>query len=310
LIIEAEAGVPLETVETLVGNNNQMLAFEPPHGGTLGGVLNCNLSGPRRLTAGAARDHILGIHAVDGRGVAFKGGGRVVKNVTGYDMPKLLAGSYGTLAAVTSLVFKVLPRPEEEDTIIFPARDVRNAIDVMARAMGSTNAVSCAAYLPGRGVCLRLEGIASSVLYRRKKLLAILKNEADVIGDAASREIWRSIRDVDEIKNGNFPVIWRVSMPPSESPMLVEVLSRTADIRYAMDWAGGLVWIGTHDVALDVRGSLKNGHAMLFKAPDQMRLSVPVFQPPGAGLAALSARVKHAFDPEPRLNPGRMHEGF
>ncbi len=308
LIIEAEPGVLLADVVALLESKNQMLAFEPPRSGTLGGLLNCNLSGSRRLTAGAARDHVLGIHAVDGRGVAFKAGGRVVKNVTGYDMPKLIAGSHGTLAAVTSLVFKVLPKPETEETLVVAANDTRSALETMTTAMGSAYAVSCAAYAPGRGVLLRVEGIAPSVTYRRDQLSKLLDRHVDVLNGQTSSGIWHDFGNLNSLHG--FAIIWRVSLPPTCMPTFIDRLSDTADFTYVADWAGGLVWIGTQDAALQVRSKLEAGHATLYKAPSAMRKMVPVFQPQDSALRALSERVKDAFDPAHRLNPGRMYGGL
>jgi glycolate oxidase FAD binding subunit len=319
LILEAGPATPLEDIEKLVAQRGQMLAFEPPHlmhllgcktSGTLGGVLSCNLSGPRRLTAGAARDHVLGVSAVDGRGTIFKGGGRVVKNVTGYDMPKLIAGSYGTLAAMTSVVIKVLPRPETEVTLLLPARDSSRAVQLMAQAMATSFVVSSAAYGPDLGVCLRLEGIRSSVEARRNQLSEIFGQSVDVITDQASAAQWQSIREVDVNAVGNSAVVWRVSVAPGDAPLLLRKLEGSMDFTYFMDWAGGLLWIGTRDSVVDIRDHMKNGHAMLFKAPDEMKARIPVFHPQAPALAALAARVKFAFDPERKLNPGRMHKDY
>ena len=304
LIIEAESSVLLADVEALLDQHNQMLAFEPPPGGTLGGMLNCNLSGSRRLTAGAARDHLLGVHAVDGRGVAFKTGGRVVKNVTGYDMPKLIAGSYGTLAVATSFVLKVLPKPEAEETLVVAVPDVHCAVEIMGKAVRSVCAVSCAAYVPDRGVCLRLEGIPRSVQFRRNKLLSLIGLPSETLEMTESQAIWKTIRDVVD---GS--IVWRVSLPPTDAPGFIDSLPPQLDFMYKLDWAGGLIWIGTNDATHDVRKILKSGHATLFHAPNKMRATVPVFQPQSPALAALTARIKTAFDPSLRMNPGRMYEG-
>ncbi len=315
LIIEAGAATPLHEVETLVSQRGQMLAFEPPHlnelpgsgsAGTLGGVLNCNLSGPRRLTAGAARDHVLGVQGVDGRGTIFKGGGRVVKNVTGYDMPKLIAGSYGTLAAITSVVFKVLPKPETEITLVASAQDPGTAVRIMSQAMGTACAVSCAAYVPDRGVFLRLEGIPSSVTARHEQLRKSITQSSEILDDADSRTQWLTVREINPLAKRN--VIWKISTAPNETPQLLERLQDAMAFSYIMDWAGGLVWVGTDNTSLNVRDYVTSGHATLFKAPDEMKLRMPVFHPQAPSLAALSTRVKHAFDPDRRLNPGRTRK--
>ncbi len=306
LILEVEAGAKLDQVEKLLKERRQMLAFEPSSGGTMGGILNRNHSGSRRLSAGAARDHILGVHCVDGRGVAFKGGGRVVKNVTGYDMSKLVAGSYGTLAVVTALVFKVLPLPETESTVLVPATDVAHAVRIMSRAMGSPLSVSCAAYVPHMGVGLRIEGIESSVKVRVTRLVELL-GDCEALSEIPSQAFWYAMR---ERKHVQHPILWRISLPPSDAPGFISAVSGAADISIVLDWAGGLIWLGLDDANLDVRSFLINGHAMLFHAPDEMRLRLPVFNPQPPSLTALSARVKYAFDPQRRLNPGRMYESL
>src|SRR5438105_7587452 len=158
LVLTAGAATPLGEIERALAEHNQMLAFEPPGWGgllgvedlapTLGGILACNLSGPRRIKAGAARDHFLGFRAVSGRGEIFKAGGKVVKNVTGYDLSKLMAGSYGTLAALEEVTVKVLPRPEAVATVLFAGVDGPDAVGRLARALASPHEVSGAAYLP------------------------------------------------------------------------------------------------------------------------------------------------------------------
>src|SRR4051812_18817047 len=219
LILSAKAGTPIAEVEALLAKHNQELAFEPmdygpvfggaPGAGTVGGTLGANLSGPRRIKAGAARDHFLGVTAVSGRGETFKSGGRVVKNVTGYDLCKVLAGSWGTLAVMTDVTVKVLPRAETEQTLLVLGLDDTAAAQAMAVAMGSSNDVSGAAHLPASVAgsvqaeagtaltALRLEGVAPSVMHRRHALEAALKRFGDiaVLEEAASRQAWQAIRD-------------------------------------------------------------------------------------------------------------------
>jgi glycolate oxidase FAD binding subunit len=311
LIIEAGAATRLADVQKLLDSKNQMLAFEPPlmfENATLGGILGCNLSGPRRLTAGAARDHILGVTGVDGRGTIFKGGGRVVKNVTGYDMPKLIAGSYGTLTAITSLVFKVLPKPETEVTLVVSAKDPAVAVRIMSQAVGSPYAVSCAAYTPDRGVCLRLEGIPTSVATRKEQLSKTITHPVEILDEQSSRSQWHFVRELNLLNKTREAVVWKISTAPDEAPVLLQQLQNVAEFSYIMDWAGGLMWIGTQDVSINLRDHMTSGHAMLFKAPDEMKQRIPVFHPQPPALAALTRRVKDAFDPERKLNPGRMYK--
>ena len=323
LILDVAAGTPLAEIEQMIGLRGQQLAFEPPDfsrllgstgSGTVGGLVATNLSGPRRLKAGAVRDHILGIHGVTGAGDVFKAGARVVKNVTGYEMPKLLTGSYGTLAALTSVILKVLPAPETEETVVLSGLDDAQAVEVMSLAMQSACEVSAAAFVPGEAVYLRLEGIAPSVSYRRDQLGKVLKRPIEVMAAKSSAATWRAIRDGAMFAENPRHPLWRLSVTPSEAPGIIRALRDKLDIRYLFDWAGGLVWIEvppSPDAAEAlVRGSFRAGHATLIRAPEATRAAVAVFQPQAAALAALSGRVKDAFDPRHILNPGRMYRGL
>jgi glycolate oxidase FAD binding subunit len=316
LVITARAATPLAEVQATLRARGQRLAFEPPdwtallgtHSqATLGGVIVANASGSRRLAAGAARDHFLGFRAVSGRGERFQAGGRVVKNVTGYDLPKLLAGSWGTLAVLTEVAVRVHPLPECERTLVIGARDAATAVRAMSAALGSPCEVSSAAFAPRLGVALRLEGFAPSVEARSQVLHAVL--EADVgtadrhwLEEEASRRLWQEVGGAQSL--ARHPVVWRLSVAPSDAPRLLE---RIEAEDYLLDWGGGLVWIGASQAhPARVRGALEGGHATLFKAPRDVRATIPVFQPLPSALAAVSARVKAAFDPADRLNPGRM----
>jgi glycolate oxidase FAD binding subunit len=323
LILEAGAGTRLDEIEALIAARGQQLAFEPPdlsrllgspHSGTLGGLMACNLAGPRRIKAGAARDHVLGIRGVSGRGEVFKAGARVVKNVTGYDLPKLLTGSYGTLAALTSITVKVLPRPETEETILVEGLDDTAAVPVMSLAMQSACEVSGAAHVPGEGTFLRLEGIAASVAARRDGLAKLLARPVQILAAKASGTIWQRIRDVLVLADTPDRQVWRLSVTPSDAPALLAKLRGSLEIRYVLDWAGGLIWLDvppTEDAAAAViRGAMRSGHATLIRAPEGVRAAVDVFHPQAPALAALSARVKDSFDPRQLFNPGRMSRGL
>ncbi len=319
LILDVGAGALLSDVEKLIDAKQQYLAFEPPnlskllgsnHSGTMGGVLACNLSGPRRIKAGAARDHILGLRGVSGRGEIFKAGARVVKNVTGYDVPKLMAGSYGTLAAFTSVIFKILPKPETEETLVLRSLDDVTAAMQMSVAMQSSCEVSGAAHIPKVGTFLRLEGIAPSVTYRRDQLIKLLSGKVEVMDAKNSATQWRSIRDVHPLADGREQMVWRISATPSLAPSVISKLKAQIDLRYYFDWAGGLIWLDTpQDAAAIIRAAIGDGHATLIRATDEMRASEDVFQPQPQALAALSVRVKHSFDPSGLFNPGRMYKG-
>ena len=320
LILDVGAGARLSDIETLIGSKGQQLAFEPPdysallgsaHSGTVGGLIACNLSGPRRIKAGAARDHILGIHGVTGAGDIFKAGARVVKNVTGYDMPKLLTGSYGTLAALTSVILKVLPAPETEETVVLTGLDDAQAVAAMSLAMQSACEVAGAAFVPGETTYLRLEGIAPSVAYRRDQLAKALGRPIEVLAAKSSATTWKAIRDASLFAGRPDHPLWRLSVTPSDAPRIIHELRTSLDLRYLFDWAGGLVWIEvppSHDAsASHIRATLGSGHATLIRAPETVRAAVEVFQPQAKPLADLSGRVKHAFDPRRLFNPGRMY---
>jgi len=344
LVLSAKAGTPLAEIEALVDASKQELAFEPmdygpllgttPGGGTIGGALSANLSGPRRIKAGAARDHFLGFSAVSGRGETFKSGGRVVKNVTGYDLCKLLAGSWGTLAAMTDVTIKTLPRAETEETLMVLGLDDRAAGRAMTAAMGSPADVSAAAHLPapvaagidgvaaaGRAVtAFRLEGVAPSVVHRKgllERFMAPLGG-LGTLRDTASRALWQAVRDVAPFA-ANGPagkrIVWRLSTTPSRGAevgrALVEKLQ--ADVLY--DWAGGLIWAALSPAGDADAGTVRaivaavGGHATLIRAPAAVRAAVDVFTPETAALSALTKRLHDSFDPRGVLNTGRMWAG-
>jgi len=339
LVLSARAGTPLAEIEATVAEKGQELAFEPldyaplatgarlPGGksGTIGGVLAANLSGPRRLKAGAARDHILGVSAVSGRGEAFKAGGRVVKNVTGYDLSKAMAGSWGTLAVVTDLTFKVLPRAETETTVALRRLDDEKATAAMAAAMGSSAEVSAAAHLPelvarrvvggmlgsDPATLLRIEGFGPSVAYRVQMLSDLFGGHVETIDELRSRVIWADIRDAVPFADGGLRPVWRISVAPSEGWKLVAALRLQAAVDAFYDWQGGLVWLRLEgdpeaDAVRSILRRLGGGHATLVRAPVTIRAALSSFEPQGGALAALSARLKAEFDPRGILNPGRM----
>ncbi|MGE0282472.1 MAG: FAD-binding protein [Rhizobiaceae bacterium] len=338
LVLSAFGGTPLVDIEKLLAEHGQQLAFEPmdygpllggePGRGTIGGALAANLAGPRRLKAGAARDHILGISAVSGRGEAFKAGGRVVKNVTGYDLSKGLAGSWGTLAVATEVTFKVLPAAETETTLAVRGLLDDQAASAMSLAMGSSAEVSSAAHLPegisvlvDRGslgspaaTLLRLEGFPPSIAYRLALLEGLLKNAGPMqrIDGERSRALWRGIRDCAPFVDGADRPVWRVSMPPADAHNMTLALRRDVPATCFYDWQGGLVWLRMEHgepEAERLRTLVRShggGHATLVRATPAIRAAVSVFEPQAPALAELSRRLKAEFDPNNILNPGRM----
>jgi len=341
LVLTAAPGTPMAEIDALLAEHNQRLAFEPmdmglvlggpADAGTLGGMISCNLAGPRRISAGAARDHILGVKGVTGRGENFKSGGRVVKNVTGYDMSKLMTGAYGTLGAMTELSIKVLPVPEKAWTVLVFGLDDAAAIRALAQAAGSRHEVSGLAHLPASAAAksgvgyvassaasvtaIRLEGPGPSVEYRAAALKEELKSfgEVEELHSKNTGDLWREIRDVRLLDAD--AVLWRLSVAPSAGAAVV------ADIRQRLgeqksevtyDWQGGLIWLapgGGQDPAVDaVRGAVDavGGHATLIRAPIEARRAASVFHPQAPALAALSRRLKDALDPHGVFNPGRL----
>ncbi len=332
LVLTAGAATPMSEIEAALAARNQLLAFEPPDwrallgtgaaAATLGGVIACNLSGPRRIKSGAARDHFLGFHGVSGRGEAFKAGGKVVKNVTGYDLCKLVAGSYGTLCAVTEVTVKVLPRAAAETSLLLAGLGADTAQRAMTVALNSSHEVSGAAHLPagesGRDrplTLLRLEGPAPSVLARAQALGAELADfgAAEPAQGEASARLWRAVRDATPLAGMAGRAVWRVSVPPSAGPALAAAVTRVLEAACFFDWGGGLVWLAVPEKgdggAAVIRAALapSGGHATLIRASDALRAAVPVFEPQPSGLAALGARVKSGFDPKRILNRGRMY---
>jgi glycolate oxidase FAD binding subunit len=343
LIITVQAGAPLADVLSLIDSKNQQFAFEPvntaallgtPNKGTIGGMIGAGLAGPRRIKAGGARDHLLGAHAVSGFGDSFKTGGRVVKNVTGYDLCKLLAGSWGTLAVMTEVTLKVMPRPESERTLVLRGLDDVTANRAMTAALGSPFDVSGAAHLPSpaaRGLSdlgaareavtlLRLEGIAASVAHRAAALGKVLASygAAEMLEDAISAGVWSSVRDVQPFAangaRGAWPV-WRIVCPPASGGALGERLARDTGGDVIYDWGGGLIWAALPDKP-DAQAALVRrrvneafGHATLLRASEAVRRNVDVFHPQAGGLAELGERVRQSFDPKNILNRGRLIRG-
>ena len=343
LILTARAATPMAEIEAQLEAKRQMLAFEPPDwrgliggGGepTLGGVLACNLAGPRRVRAGSARDYFLGFSAINGWGDVWKAGGKVVKNVTGYDMCKLQAGAYGTLSVLAEVTLKVMPKPETACTILLQSMADEIAIPELSRALNTPYEVSAAAHLPapvarrsgvasvaeglGAVTALRLEGPAPSVAFRANAIESLLGHGLRL--DAAeTARLWAEIGQVRPLLESGARCVWRLCPTPTSAPAVTNALrARFASAEAFYDWGGGLVWLsleageaGPDGGAALVRAAMDQagGHATLVVAPDDVRATTAVFEPLQGALAALSKRVKSGFDPRGVLNPGRMHEG-
>lgn len=332
LVIAARAGTPLAVVERALADKGQMLAFEPmdhrpllgTHGEpTVGGLVAANASGPRRITVGACRDSLIGVRFVNGRGEAVKSGGRVMKNVTGLDLAKLLAGSWGTLGFLTEATFKVQPRPERMATLALRGLDDARAVAALSAALGSPFEVTGAAHMPANlsygtaRTLLRVESFAFSVEYRVGELRRLLRSygPVELVDIVAADVLWRELRDASRLAAPADAAVWRISTAPSRGPALVAAIVEQRPARWFYDWGGGLIWLATDAGegagAEVVRAAVAaaGGHATLVRAPDDVRAAVDVFQPQAMPLRHLTLGIKHALDPERVFEPGRMYAG-
>ncbi len=303
LTLVAKAGTALAEIEAALLAERQRFAFEIPDlrgllgrngASTIGGVVAVNASGPRRVQVGACRDALLGVRYVDGGGVAIKNGGRVMKNVTGYDLVKLMAGSHGTLGVLTEVSFKVQALPEAEATLV-AARPMAQGLADLRAALGSPFDISGAAWMQGRAM-LRVEGMAGSVAYRAGRLQGLLGSDWTL----AEPGLWQAVRDVTPFA-GQAGAVWRLSVKPSDAAAVVAKLGGEA----IFDWGGGLIWLLV-GAGAGVRGAVAGlGHATLIRAAEGME-TVPTFPPEAAPVAALTAGLRAKFDPRGIFNPGMM----
>lgn len=314
LTLVAKAGTPLAEVDAALDAGGQRLAFEPADWRgllgsagepTLGGMVAANVSGPRRVQAGACRDALLGVRFVDGTGAVVKNGGRVMKNVTGYDLVKLVAGSWGTLGVLTEVSLKVLPKPEAAAALVIGGLEDATAVQAMTVALCSPYDVTGAAHGP-MGTVIRVEGFAESVRYRAEQLRARLApfGSAEVLRDAAAvATIWRSVRDVEPLADGPGD-IWRLSVRPSDAPGLA---ARSGAVAKLYDWGGGLVWLKLSEGSdLRIRLGVFEGHATLMRASAATKAALPAFQPEPQAVGAISAGLRAKFDPRGLFNTGLM----
>ncbi len=340
LILSARAGTFLGNIEAALAEKGQHLIAEPPDFSalldstvpqTLGGVVATNLSGPRRVAWGAMRDHVMGVRAVNGSGETIHSGGRVLKNVTGLDLCKLLTGSHGTLGVITEITLKVLPAPEATGTLLLTGLDAPAGVAALSAGLGSPYSVSAAAWLPAEAASrvlglaglqrsatlLRIEDFATSVAYRTERLRADLARfgRADILDDADSRNVWRAVRDGVPLPAAPEDAIWRVSVRPSAGPGVLRALEARIGMRGYLDWGGGLVWLAGHadagsHAAVEHAARDAGGTWMLLRAPEPLRAVVDVIPPEPPALGRITRRVKAAMDPKGILNPGRMYAGL
>ncbi|QXM24484.1 FAD-binding protein [Elioraea tepida] len=343
LVIAARAGTPVAELEAALSAEGQHLVAEPPDLSalcgpedgppdgppTIGGVVACNLSGPRRIALGAMRDHVLGVRAVNGAGEVITSGGRVLKNVTGLDLCKLLSGSRGTLAVLTEVTLKVLPAPEATATLVLRGLTAEEGVVALAAGLGSPFGVTGAAFLPdeaaeaapalgpgGSATILRLEEFAEFIPYRAERLSALLATHGVVrcLDDATSRVLWRSVRDAAPLCVSAAEGVWRLSVRPSSGPRILASL-KSWGLRCLLDWGGGLVWATgpateSSHIAVSAAAAAAGGAFWTVRAPPSLRAALPVVPPESPSVAALTRRVKAAFDPKGILSPGRIFAGI
>jgi glycolate oxidase FAD binding subunit len=333
LIISARAGTPLSDIKAVLAENGQHIIDEPPDPSgpqTLGGVVATNLSGPRRIAWGAMRDHVLGVRAVTGHGEVIHSGGRVLKNVTGLDLCKLLTGSHGTLAVITEVTLKVLPAPEAAGTLVVPGVDAVAGVAALSAALGSPYSVSAATWLPAEAAAripavaglrcsvalARIEDFAASVNYRCDRLRDELGAEhAEILDDAASWTLWRAVRDRKPLGAMPDEAVWRVSVRPSAGASVLGAVAEACGARGYLDWGGGLVWLAgpataAAHAAVQAAAQDAGGTWMLMQGPDALRVSIDVIPAEPEPLARITRRVKAALDPHGILNPGRLYAGL
>jgi glycolate oxidase FAD binding subunit len=321
LVLTARPATPLADVEALLASRGQMLAFEPwdhgplfgraPGEATIGGVVAAGVAGSRRVSAGGARDHLLGFIAVSGRGERFKGGGKVVKNVTGYDVSKVIAGSWGQLAVMTELTLKVVPRPRAAATVTLIGLPASAAIGAMAKALGSPTSPAAAAHVPALDpeqsiTAIRLEGFIESVAVRVDQLIAALADfaAARLMPAEQADELWASVREVRALAASE--TLWRIHVAPSRTAALADELE-VRGATWLCDWAGALIWAGAPaDAAIRQVAETCGAHAMLVRGPLELCGRTPIRQPEATAITALTGRLKQAFDPAGILDPRRF----
>ena len=343
LVLVARAGTPIGQIEQALTEHDQEMPFEPIDlgpvlgfgrgQGTVGGMVATNFSGSRRILSGSVRDHVLGVQAVNGSGETIRAGGRVMKNVTGYDLSRALSGSWGTLAVMTEVAIKVLPAPREVRTVLCFGLADPNGIEALCLAMGTPFEVSGTVHMhaelaerlsdqeianAGASVtAIRVENFPASARYRSSRLKQMLQAYAPALelDTLRSRAFWDEIKTLKMFQKAERP-LWRISTLPTAAAKLVHNLARKIDVRVLYDWSGGLVWLETPPIsdagAVEIRRNLAEigGHATLIRAEAPARAAIDVFQPLDKPVMALTASLKRAFDPVGILNPGRMYPGI
>jgi glycolate oxidase FAD binding subunit len=327
MVIGAWAGTPLSEVTAALDARGQMLAFEPPDWRallgsegepTIGAVAACGLAGPRRIMAGGARDSLIGVRFVNGRGEIIKNGGRVMKNVTGLDLVKLQAGAHGTLGVLTEVIFKVIPKPAASATLAFHGLSDANGVALLCTAMGTPFEPTGAAHVSAAGgaarTLIRIEGFPEQISYRSAALFGIL-GKGQLVEGQAHEALWREVRDATILAEPRDHAVWRISVPQTRGAAAAAAVGAMRKARWFFDWSGGLVWLATSAeddagaAAVQTAAANAGGHATLVRAPEAVRAAVTVFQPQDPAVGKLQSGLKSSFDPDGILNPGRMYAG-
>ena len=349
LYIKVKACTSIKEIEEELKKNKQQLAFEPidfgylfnqkTDYGTAAGHVSCNISGPRRFKVGSVRDHVLGFRGVNGRGEIIKSGGNVVKNVTGYDLSKLICGSYGTLIALTEITFKVLPAPEESKTLIIHEQKIESATNLLEKAMSSSNDISGATFFPdepkvpectmniektfklndlkygGSLTAIRIEGSKSSIDHRIKNLiyeLRVEKLKISILDIYQSEIFWNKVKSLEFFSSSKNSII-RIVVPPSESVQLLYQFSNK--FKYYLDWGGALIWVEAFQLSEEMFESIRKkvvkhgGYVTMIKNSDYLPYVEDVFTI-NRERFNVSQNIKKSFDPKRILNPGKMYTGI
>ena len=337
LYIKVKVGTSLEEIENALEDKNQTFGFEPidlgylyygkSYSGTIGGMVACNLSGPRRFKVGSLRDHLLGFKAINGAGEQIKSGGTVVKNVTGYDLIKLVSGSYGTLCALTEVTLKVLPNYEYQETFCIYGSNYNEAINFFLKAMDTSLEISGACYYPDNNtsffrlndikqnssiLSLRVEGPKNSVQERIQQLKKIFaEKDFSVLDIFQSKAFWSLSKNLEAFKNSG-EIVCKISLPITKTSEFLDKFSN--DIKYFIDWAGGLIWISARDNEIISKMRIftvkNNGHLTIYKAEANFRRTEEFLTYGDTNLKVLSSKIKKSFDPNLILNPGKMYAGI
>lgn len=298
LVLTARAGTALAEIDAVLAEKRQMLGFEPPRfggGGTLGGAVAAGLAGPCRPHTGAVRDFVLGVEAIDGRGQRVRFGGRVIKNVAGFDLARLMAGALGTLGVLLEVSLRVLPRPEHQTTLrqdLARQRAQRAMLDWQRKPLP----LSGLCY-DGRTLYARLSGTRAGVAAASAQL------GGETVPEPAADEYWNALRDHTHPFLGADGVLWRLSVPAAAEPPA----NLPGD--WLWEWGGAQRWLRTRASPDSVRqaAARMGGHAVLFRGSAR---GAGTFQALPGPLAQLTRRVKAALDPDGVFNPGRLYPDF